>query len=576
MKILPLSGIVVLVFMIGGCKNVNKQSSESVGVNQFICNFFPTDTEWYKTDNKAPLFEGLDVVDFPISTDNKLVQKYFNQGLVLAYGFNHAEAARSFYYASKLDPNCAMAFWGYAYVLGPNYNAGMESDNYERAYEAIQKAITLSKTNSTTKEIALINALAKRYVKEPVEDRIELDVAYSKAMGEVFKAFLNDADIGTLYAESQMNLHPWDLFDKQGQAKEWTPEILATLDQVLKINPKHCGAHHFYMHAVEASSEPEKGLKSAQLFDEGLVPGAGHLLHMPSHIYIRTGDYHKGTLSNIQAIKKDSAYVSVCNAQGAYPLAYYPHNYHFMAATATLEGNSQWAILAARKTAEHANQQLMKEPGWGTLQHYYTIPYNVYVKFGKWKEILEMSNRDTSLKYPEAVRHYARGMAYLGLNDLTNSKKELQILEKYASDESLKELTIWEINSVYDLLQIAQRVLKAEIMASEASYDQSIALLKEAVEMEDQLNYNEPPDWFFSVRHHLGAVQIEAGKYRDALTTFEEDLNRLPKNGWAHHGMKLAYAKLNELNKLKEMDQKLASSWATADVELSNSRIKTN
>lgn len=576
MKNLLLIGIPVLTFMIGGCKNANKQSSEGVRVNQFICNFVPTDTEWYNTDNKAPLFEGLDVVDFPISTDNQLVQKYFNQGLVLAYGFNHAEAARSFYYASRLDPDCAMAFWGYAYVLGPNYNAGMEKDNYERAYEAIQKAIALSKNKATPKETALITALAKRYVKEPVEDRKELDIAYSKAMGEVFKAYPGDADIGALYAESQMNLHPWDLFDKQGNAKEWTPEIIATLEKVLAINPRHCGTHHFYMHAVEASNEPEKGLKSAQLFDEGLVPGAGHLVHMPSHIYIRTGDYHKGTLSNIQAIKKDSAYVSVCNAQGAYPLAYYPHNYHFMAATATLEGNSQWAILAARKTAEHANRQLMKEPGWGTLQHYYTIPYNVYVKFGKWKEILEMSNQDTTLQYPEAVRHYARGMAYLGLDDLTNSKKELQILEKYANDESLKEITIWEINSVYDLLQIAQRVLKAEIMASEASYDQSIALLKQAAEIEDQLNYNEPPDWFFSVRHHLGAIQIEAGKYRDAIQTFEEDLQRLPKNGWAHHGMKLAYTKLKETDKLKEMDQKLASSWATADVELTSSRIKTN
>lgn len=576
MKTILLIFITVLTFMIGGCKNASKQSSESVGVNQFICNFVPTDAEWYKTDNKAPLFEGLDVVNFPISTDNQLVQKYFNQGLVLAYGFNHAEAARSFHYASKLDPNCAMAFWGYAYVLGPNYNAGMEDDNYERAYEAIQKAIALSKNNTTSKELALINALSKRYVKEPVDDRKELDEAYAKAMGEVFKVFPDDADIGTLYVESLMNLHPWDLFDKQGRAKEWTPEIIATLEMVLKINPRHCGAHHFYIHAVEASAEPEKGLQSARLFDEGLVPGAGHLVHMPSHIYIRTGDYHKGTMSNIQAIKKDSAYVSVCNAQGAYPLAYYPHNYHFMAATATLEGNSEWAIKAARETAEHANRQLMKEPGWATLQHYYTIPYNVNVKFGKWKEILAMKNQDTILQYPKAVRHYARGMAYLGLNDLTNSREELRSLERYAEDESLKELTIWEINSVYDLLQIAQRVLKAEIMASEGSFDQSIALLKEAVEIEDKLNYNEPPDWFFSVRHHLGAIQNEAGQYEDAIATFEEDLKRLPKNGWAHHGMKLAYTKLNDTGKLKDMDQKLAHSWATADIKLSNSRIKNN
>ena len=266
MKNIPIFLITALSIVIG-CKKVNTKSSGSTSVSQYICNPVTTDAAWYKSDNKAPLFDGLDVINFPISTSNKLVQQYFNQGLVLAYGFNHAEAARSFYYATKFDPDCAMAYWGYAYVLGPNYNAGMESDNYERAYQAIQKAIGLSKKNTTPKEIAMINALSKRYVKEPVEDRKELDVAYSKAMEEVFKAFPDDADIGTLYAESQMNLHPWDLFDKQGNAKEWTPEIISTLEQVLKINPRHCGANHFYIHAVEASKEPEKGLQSAQLFD---------------------------------------------------------------------------------------------------------------------------------------------------------------------------------------------------------------------------------------------------------------------------------------------------------------------
>ena len=305
-----------------------------------------------------------------------------------------------------------------------------------------------------------------------------------------------------------------------------------------------------------------------------MVPGAGHLVHMPSHIYIRTGDYHKGTLSNIRAISVDSSYVSACNAQGAYPLSYFPHNYHFMAATATLEGNSKWAIEASNKVAEHANILLMKEPGWGTIQHYYTIPYYVYVKFGKWKEILEMKNEDPSLKYPEAVRNYARGMAFLGLKDVTSAKKELLSLENYANDESLKEITIWEINSVDVLLQIAKIVLKAEILASELNYDESIALLKEAVTIEDGLNYNEPPDWFFSVRHNLGAVQIEAEKYENAIDTYEEDLVRLPKNGWALHGLKLAYTKLNNPNKTSEIDEKLNTIWATADTKLSSSRIK--
>jgi len=556
-----------------GCKN--KTDSNDISQRPFIaCAPLTTDADWYKTDNIAPIIDGLDVLDFPVTTKINLVQQYVNQGLVLAYGFNHAEAARSFYYATKLDPECAMAYWGFAYVLGPNYNAGMESDNYERAYTAIQTALQLSNNDISPKEKALINALSKRYVKDPVDDRSELDLAYSNAMGDVYKNFPDDADVTTLYAESMMDLHPWDLWDKEGNTKEWTPKIISTIEHAIAINPKHPGAHHFYIHVVETSFEPEKGLNSAQLFDNDLVPGAGHLVHMPSHIYIRTGDYHKGTLSNIRAISVDSSYVSACNAQGAYPLSYFPHNYHFMAATATLEGNSKWAIEASDNVAEHSNILLMKEPGWGTIQHYYTIPYYIYAKFGKWEEILEMKNADPSLKYPEAVRNYARGMAFLGLGDVTSAKKELNSLENYANDESLKEITIWDINSVDVLLQIAKRVLKAEILASESYFDESIALLNEAVIIEDGLNYNEPPDWFFSVRHHLGAVQIEAEKYEDAINTFEEDLKRLPKNGWALHGLKLAYTKLDNQNKTSEIDDKLKTIWATADIKLSSSRIK--
>lgn len=572
MKIKYFNLFVILTMFIG-CKN--KTDSNDISQRPFIaCAPLTTDADWYKTDNIAPIIDGLDVLDFPVTTKINLVQQYVNQGLVLAYGFNHAEAARSFYYATKLDPECAMAYWGFAYVLGPNYNAGMESDNYERAYTAIQTALQLSNNDISPKEKALINALSKRYVKDPVDDRSELDLAYSNAMGDVYKNFPDDADVTTLYAESMMDLHPWDLWDKEGNTKEWTPKIISTIEHAIAINPKHPGAHHFYIHVVETSFEPEKGLNSAQLFDNDLVPGAGHLVHMPSHIYIRTGDYHKGTLSNIRAISVDSSYVSACNAQGAYPLSYFPHNYHFMAATATLEGNSKWAIEASDNVAEHSNILLMKEPGWGTIQHYYTIPYYIYAKFGKWEEILEMKNADPSLKYPEAVRNYARGMAFLGLGDVTSAKKELNSLENYANDESLKEITIWDINSVDVLLQIAKRVLKAEILASESYFDESIALLNEAVIIEDGLNYNEPPDWFFSVRHHLGAVQIEAEKYEDAINTFEEDLKRLPKNGWALHGLKLAYTKLDNQNKTSEIDDKLKTIWATADIKLSSSRIK--
>ncbi len=571
MKSIIIGTGILLVIACGCTQNKTKKENQYTTV---FCVPVTTDRDWYNSDNIAPLFDGLDVLEFPISTSNPSAQKYFNQGLVLAYGFNHAEAARSFYYAAKLDPKCAMAWWGYAYVLGPNYNAGMESDNYERAYDAIQKALVLSTENCTAKERALINAMSKRYVKEPVEDRSELDIAYSEAMKSVFKAYPNDADIGAFYAESIMNLHTWDLWDKEGNPKEWTPNIIAALEQVFKINSKHVGAHHFYIHAVEASNKPENGLHSAQLFDEGLVPAAGHLLHMPSHIYIRTGDYHKGSLSNFQAIKADDSYVSACNAQGIYPLALFPHVYHFLAATATLEGNSKWGIDAAMKVSEVTNKNTMKEPGWGTLQHYYSIPWYVLVKFGKWEKILEMENEFKSLAYPEAIQAYARGMAYLGIGKIEQAKNELSKLNTIADDPSIKEINIWELNDAINLVKIAQCVLEAEILANENNFDEGINLLKEAVKIEDNLNYNEPPDWFFSVRHHLGAVQIEAEKYEDAIQTFIEDLKMLPKNGWALHGLKLAYSNLNNTERVLEIEESLKDSWATADIELTNSRLK--
>lgn len=569
-----IRGLLFLAFLAAACQSKEVKQTEVSSTSPVLCAPITNDKDWYNDDNVAPLFEGLGDLHYPISTDSDLAQKYFDQGLILSYGFNHAEAARSFYYASKLDPNCAMAQWGFSYVLGPNYNAGMESDNYERAYEAIQKAISLAENGGNQKEKELIAAMAKRYVEQPPEDRYPLDVTYSQAMEALFEKYPQDANIGALYAESLMNLHKWDLFDKSGNAKPWTPPILNTLEKVIKIDPVHPGAHHFYIHVVESSKNPERGYGSAQLFDEGLVPNAGHLVHMPAHIYIRTGDYHKGSVANINSIQVDSSYVAACNAQGAYPLAYFPHNQHFLAGTATLEGNSKWAIYAADEVAKNANLQLMKEPGWGTIQHYYSIPFYVYVKFGKWDEILKMKNKVPELDYPQAVLHYARGMAFLRKGNVDQAKNELDLLSKIAADESLKEITIWDINTVHELLQIAERVLEAEILASESNFEESIALLEEAVKIEDSLSYNEPPDWFFSVRHHLGAVQLEAGNYQDAVNTYNEDLFLLPKNGWALKGLSMAYAQLGDENNLSKTEKAFEKAWSTADIELSASIIK--
>ncbi|WP_298238152.1 hypothetical protein [uncultured Algibacter sp.] len=569
MKNILYTLLLILIFF--SCKKTQKTSVESIvatkASSKYACVPQVTDIAWYEGNNIAPLFEGYDVINYPITTRDTLVQRYFNQGMALAYAFNHAEAARSFYYATKLDPECAMAYFGYAYVLGPNYNAGMEADNYERAYEAIQKAKKLS-TNASIKEQEFIDVMSLRYAIEPPENRLGLDTKYSEALKTLYSKYPEDTEISALYAESLMNLHPWDLNEKDGTEKPWTIEIVALLEKLIEQNPNHPGAHHFYIHAVEASNTPERSNISAKAFDDGLVPGSGHLLHMPSHTYIRTGEYHKGTLSNIAAIEADSTYVTACHAQGAYPLAYYPHNYHFMAATATLEGNSHWAMIGAKKVSEHVHPEIMKEPGWGTLQHYYTIPYYVAVKFKKWDEILEMKLETYDLKYPKAIRHYAEGMAYLGKHDLNKAKIELAALNELSKDESLKDVTVWDINSVYTLVQIAENVLKAEILAYERDYKASIVLLKEAVKMEDALNYNEPPDWFFSIRHHLGHVLLLNGQKRLAIETYLEDLERLPKNGWAYHGIKTGYEALNDNQNTLKYEALFKESWEHADFEL--------
>ena len=541
--------------------------------SKYSCAPQVSDMSWYGSNRKAPLFEGLDAVNYPISTKSELAQKYFNQGFVLAYGFNHAEAARSFYYATKLDPDCSMCYWGFAYVLGPNYNAGMEDDNYERAYEAIQKAMELS-VQSTDKEKDLILATSKRYSKIPPEDRYSLDVDYSDALREVQQKYPDDPQIKTLFIESVMNLHKWDLQDKKGNDKPWTPEIISGLEEVLAMDSLNPGAHHFYIHAVEASSTPERALPSARVFDQGLVAGSGHLLHMPSHVYIRTGDYNAGTLSNIRAVAADSAYVTLCHAQGAYPLAYYPHNYHFMAATATLEGNTKYALEGAIKVSEHVYPDLMKEAGWGTLQHYYLIPYYVLVKLGEWDSILELQMDTHSLPYPEAIRLYAEGMAHMGKGEPDMARKLLSQLMSFENDPALEEVSIWDINTVQPLVQIAVRVLKSEILIEEKNYGEAVKLLNEAVAIEDKLNYDEPPDWFFSVRHQLGNALIEAGQFEEAIAVYEEDLVRLPKNGWAYHGMLKAYENLNDRENQDRISNLIRKHWTTADITLDGSVVR--
>lgn len=550
------------------CNEPAKKQPDQTSPNATAIGCMPqtTDKAWYSAGTKAPLLNGLDGIDFKISTTNKEAQAYFNQGMMLSYGFNHAEAARSFFEATRLDSTCAMAHWGFAYVLGPNYNAGMEDDNYQRAYQAVQKAIALS-ANTTAKEKALITALSARYVAEPPASRADLDIAYSQSMKQVYETYPGDPDISALYAESLMDMHPWDLYDKKTKApKPWTPEIVSVLEKLIKQYPRHPGAPHFYIHAVEASATPERGLAAANLL-MSLVPGSGHLLHMPSHIYIWTGDYHRGSLANIAAVKADSSYITYCHAQGAYPLAYYPHNYHYLAATATLEGNSKLAWEAAKKVQEKTAQDIMLQPGWGTLQHYYAVPYFVAVKLGLWDSILAIPPLPNDLIYPDAILHYAKGMAFIGKKDIAKAENELVRLKELAKDTILKTMTIWNINTMVDIVQIAVHVLTAEVNMYHKEYNKAFSEYRNAITIEDNLNYNEPPDWFFSVRHHLGAALLQAGRYAEAESVYQQDLDTWKENGWALMGL---YEALYKQGKVAagSVKKRFEKAWRFADIDI--------
>lgn len=519
----------------------------------------------------APLLAGLGDFHYKISTDDSLAQAFFNQGLILAYGFNHKEANRSFRQAAALDSVNPMPWWGAALVLGPNINAPMPQENISRAWQALQKAQQL-KANGTQKEQDLIEALSYRYSQNPPDDRTPLDKEYAEAMGKAAKRYPDDPDIQTLYAEALIDLHPWDYWKKNGEPRPWTPEILNVLELVMQQVPNHPGANHFYIHALEASQTPERALTSANRLRK-LVPGAGHLVHMPSHIYIRTGDYHEGTLANQRAIKSDNAYVTQCRQQGIYTVAYLPHNHHFLWATATFEGRRELSIKAAMMTSAMIDTAMMRQPGLGTLQHYWVIPLYAYIRFGEWNEIFSYPKPAEDLIYPLGVWHFARGLAYTAQDEYSKAQMELDKLKTIAANDTLKEITIWDINTTKELMEIANRVLGGELAAKQGRYSIAIQLLKEAVAIEDQLNYNEPADWFFPVRQNLGAVLLEAGHPEQAEKVYRNDLKKYPQNGWSLYGLYQSLIAQDKTEEAANVKQQFKKAWRYADTELNASRM---
>lgn len=515
-------------------------------------------------DDHGPLIKAFKLVHLPVSTSVDSAQLYFDQGLSQLYAFNHGEAGRSFKTAIRLDPSAPMPYWGLAMVLGPNYNAALNPGALKDINAAIENARSRS-AEATDIEKGLINALALRFPAAPVEDMTDFNAAYAMAMKKLSNQYPSNAELAVLYIDALMNEHPWNFWLKDGTAQPWTNNTIAVIESVLKKWPEHPGAIHYYIHATEASQEPEKALPYADRLAE-MVKGNGHLVHMPSHTYIRTGDYHKGVLVNEEASASDSVYISQCRAEGFYPMLLYPHNIHFLAACAFLEGSTKKAIDAAWMVSRQADKKYLAESI--TVQHFYSIPYYVLVQLEKWDDILRIPMPGESLIYPKAIWHYARGLAYAGKSDFNKAQQELQNLEKIVKDGTLKSMLIWDLNSAQQLVEMALLVLDGELNARHGNTAMAIQQFREAVKLEDQLNYNEPPDWFFSNRLRLGSWLLKTGQAEAAATVYVEDLKTFPENGWALHGLEKALKAQRKTEAAAAVQIRFRKAWQWADLTL--------
>lgn len=516
----------------------------------------------------APILEGLGDHHHAVTTSSDRAQLFFDQGLKLTYGFNHKEALRAFKEAARLDPDCAMAYWGWALVLGPNLNLPMMEDVVEQAYEAIQLAVSKA-SKVSEQEQDYIEALALRYSDDTKADRGNLDAAYAKVMAELYGKYPNDNDAGTLYAASLMNMSPWNYWTKDKQPRKNTVTFLSTLEEVIERDPSHEGALHYYIHAIEPV-DPDRGEKIADALS-GLAPGAGHLVHMPSHIWMQLGRYEDSFAANAKASLADEEYITQCNAQGIYPLGYYPHNVHFLAWAAIMQGNSSAAIEAARKVASKVPEN-REGNYWGLYQTFLSIPFYTLVRFGQWEAILQEPRPEKGLIYLKGIWHYARGMAYTHSGKIEAANAELAKVAGISNDPGYEQEKMG-FSKARKLLTIARETLAGDLAAKEGNYEKALGHLGRAVRLEGSLTYNEPPDWYYPVRHSLGAALLEAGYPEEAEVVYWEDLRKYRENGYSLYGL---WQSLQAQNRKEEADgikERFQMAWKHADVELTSSRF---
>ncbi len=484
----------------------------------------------------ATLMPGLGNLHHPVSTRNANAQAFFDQGLRLIYAFNHDEAARSFQRAADFDPKLAIAHWGIAEAVGPNYNDPASEERFKQAHEAIQKAVDLS-ANASPSEQAYIQAMAKRFPADPKADLRKAAEDYRDAMREVVKQYPDDLDAATLFAEAGMNLHPWGLWHQDGTPQAGTEEIVTTLESVIRRDPNHLGAVHYYIHAVEASTTPERALAGANKL-AALAPAAGHIVHMPAHVYIRTGDYAAAVKTNEEAAAVDRAYMKASGVQGIYPMMYYSHNLHFIAMCASMDGDYLEAKKNADMLATHVAPGVKEMP---PLEGFMTIPMAVDIRFHKWNDILKMPKPDPSMQATTGFWHFARGMALAGTGKISEAEAEYKIVseaEKNTPADAIFQMPI--NNKTKDILKIAEDVLGAKIAMVKKDNAGAIAMLRDAVSIQDKLNYGEPPDWFFPVRESLGAAVMMTGDTAGAEQVFRADLEKNPRNPRSLYGLQQA------------------------------------
>jgi len=505
----------------------------------------------------ATLLTGLGNLHHPVSTKNAQAQQFFDQGLRLIYAFNHDEAARSFQRATDLDPKLAIAYWGIAEAVGPNYNDPASDERFKAAYEAIHKAMDLS-AGAAPNEEAYIAAMARRFPEDPKADRRKAAEDYRDAMREVVKRFPDDLDAATLFAEAGMNLHPWGLWHVDGTPEEGTEEIVATLESVLKRDPDHVGAVHYYIHAVEASRNPERALAGANKL-AAMAPAAGHLVHMPAHVYIRTGDFEAAVKTNELAAAADRAYIKASGVQGIYPMMYYSHNLHFIAMCSAMNGNYAEAKKNGDMLAAHVGPAVKDMP---PLEGFMTIPMAVDLRFHKWDSILAMQQPAPEMRITTVFWHFARGMALAGKGKTSEAEAEYKIVAD--AEQATPEDVVFAMpvnNKAKDIMKIAEKVLGAKIATAKTDPDGTIAMLKDAVAIQDTLKYGEPPDWFFPVRESLGAALLMKGDDAGAEQVFRDDLDRNPRNPRSLYGLEQTLKKQGRDYDAGFVEKQFNASW---------------